>query len=794
MKHHKINKETIYSGSKLYPVRISLDNIPDIEPYGPVSGGKFTGDAIKWSPDPLSSYRFDSVKADDGLMIFKAYPVRFYTDSETGFEGLCSSVADNTFITVKGKGNIVLDFGVEFAAWLEIESPDLPDCKCVKLSVSEYDMPEIVNKGPQSPHKTGYPKKISDSIYRLELNPELYEGVRFGFIHVESFKKEFHITSIRLICQIKPSDYNGSFYCDNEMLNRIWYTAAYDVRVNLKKDYLAAILIDRGDRHSWTGDAYISQAASLCAFANYDFILDNLKYTASHDNGIESYELYWVLSLIDYYYFTSDKDGISNLLPYASQRLDHAYEIWGKDPSLTFFGWDERQGVGFDFPDIKENQLSYKAVAIECFDKYADMLDALGHNADATRYRAYAKQKIKETLSVPGWYNEYGLHAFADAVNAGLADEDVKQKLFDKYFKDRINRISYCPFNEYFILCALAKMGKYDDAVSSILDLWGGQVIYGGTCFFEVFRPEWNDTIKKNGAVPNNQAGYTSLAHPWSAGVLSFISTELLGIKPVSAGFSTFSVIPHVTTFLNVISGEMPTPHGNIKVSFDITSGKHSVTVPEATHANVAIPKANRTVSGLKLNCKAAEADREDADYFYFDGLGPGDYFFDADYSGDVKKYKAPPRKYAAKFVGVDTETKENCSSKYGKDGYVICGVDKKLPEYVSEVVFSKGIMTLSGYSTNYDNMCSQTFTIDINVAKKRKYTVALYFEDRAVGKSLAVEMFDGKTYDLISPIKALHDYSGGVYLVYEYNGSARFRIDHIRGDFVSLSGIFFDS
>ena len=69
----------------------------------------------------------------------------------------------------------------------------------------------------------------------------------------------------------------------------------------LKEDYLAAILVDRGDRHSWTGDAYLSQAASLAAFGNYDFILKNLRYTAVRSNGIESYELYWILSLIDYY-------------------------------------------------------------------------------------------------------------------------------------------------------------------------------------------------------------------------------------------------------------------------------------------------------------------------------------------------------------------------------------------------------------------------------------------------------------------------------------------------------------
>ena len=85
------------------------------------------------------------------------------------------------------------------------------------------------------------------------------------------------------------------------MLTRIWYAGAYGVKLNLKKDHFGAILMDRGDRYSWTGDAHPAQAAALVAFGNYDFIKMNIASTASESNGIKSYPLYWVLSLIDYY-------------------------------------------------------------------------------------------------------------------------------------------------------------------------------------------------------------------------------------------------------------------------------------------------------------------------------------------------------------------------------------------------------------------------------------------------------------------------------------------------------------
>jgi len=52
-------------------------------------------------------------------------------------------------------------------------------------------------------------------------------------------------------------------------------------KLNLLRDYFGAILIDRGDRISWTGDAHCSQAAALAAFGNDDFVKKNLDISAN---------------------------------------------------------------------------------------------------------------------------------------------------------------------------------------------------------------------------------------------------------------------------------------------------------------------------------------------------------------------------------------------------------------------------------------------------------------------------------------------------------------------------------
>lgn len=790
---------------------------PIKEPYEYVNGGSFSGDEQKYSPDPLVSYRWDKVSADDKLQIFLMQPSSASTETPDSFTGMDTLTTDNVAVKVTGEGTIMLDFGRELAGWFEVDIPNLSGD--ITLGVSEYNEPAFVNSGPKSPSKTAKPVKYGDT-YRLELNDELYEGARFAFINVESFDKPFDITGLRMVCQVKPANYNGSFNCDNEMLNKIWYAAAYDVRANLKEDYFAAILVDRGDRHSWTGDAYTAQAAALPAFANYDFVLENLHYTSVRSNGIESYEMYWIFSLIDYYEYTGDKAGVEGLLSQALSRLDHAYDIYGTNPQLGFFGWDERLGAGFENPNIQDNQESYKLLSIQAWRDFSKILRDLGKTDLAEKYEGYAVEKLAEIAADADWYKDYSMHTAADAINAGVLEEDALNELSEKYFTDRLNRLSYSPFNQYFILQAMGEAGYYDDAIQSILDLWGGQIEYGGTTFFETFRPDWATELETNSAVPNNQAGFTSLAHPWSAGVLAWMSEEILGIKAETPGFKTFTVTPHLGRQLNMVSGEMPTPYGTITASFDVETGTHTVSVPEGTEATVGIPKTERKIIEIKQNGKKITADREDEDFVYITGLSTGDYSFSVTYEGETPEYIVGEYEYTAQFVGSDTETKGNWGGVYGGDGYVLCnygsGSDRILPDYVSNVRFSKaasqkwtddtdderalagncyniGTRRMNGYRTNNDNACYQTFTVDIELPAEHEYTVALYFVDwDKEGRELAIEMFDGETLNLAAPVKVVEDYTGGVYMIYKYNKSARFRIDQIRGSNAVLSGVFF--
>ena len=254
----------------------------------------------------------------------------------SSFGNLASLTGASPDVEVKGSGTIRLDFGVESGAWIEFDSPDLAGD--VDMSISEYNEPGV--------DKTRKPEKIGNT-YRLKLNDELYEGVRFAWIHMKSVQRPWHITGVRAVCQVKPTNYAGSFSCSDSMLTRAWYMSAYGVKASLCKDYFGSILMVRGDRISWTGDAHPAQAAALVAFANYDFVRKNLENTAKQDNGIRSYSLYWVLSLLDYFNYTGDVETLNHFLENADKKLDSAYKVFGTNPPLRFYGWDDGLGAGF---------------------------------------------------------------------------------------------------------------------------------------------------------------------------------------------------------------------------------------------------------------------------------------------------------------------------------------------------------------------------------------------------------------------------------------------------------------
>lgn len=796
------------------------------EPYKLLNGGSYSDLTIKDSPDPIINYKWDAPKASDSLQIYFLEPKKVSTFPPGSFKQTSNS------IRVEGTGSIMFDFGVESAGWLEFESDDLVDS--VEMSISEYNEPAILNRGAQNPSKTKRPEKYGN-LYRLELNNELYEGVRFGWIHIGNFSKPWHIKNVRLVCQTKPVNYIGSFYSNDEELNKIWYTGAYTVKLNLLHDFLGAILMERSDRHSWTGDAYPSQAAALAAFGNYDFIKKNIAFTSDQNNGIAGYSIYWVLGLVEYYNYTGDIDFLKEYIANADNRLEEAYNHYDNLPNLGFTGWDERLGAGFENTQIQEAQNTYRMLCINGWRKFSEAMTSIDETSLAAKYRQFADSKIKMMQADKKIVGQFGIHAVSEAINAGLYEEANIKSLSKKLFNDRLNRLSYSPFNQYFIIQAMALAKENELALTTIKDNWGGQLAYGGTTFFEVFRPSWNAILSANDAPPNNQCGYTSLSHPWGAGVTKWLSENILGIQPVQPGFKSFNIIPFLKDSLTYVKGDMPTTYGVISASFDVESGECKINIPEGTKAEtIGLPKVGKKITSIKINNamywslsgknrQKMDNVEEDKKYVYLKNIPSGRYEIKIDYSGNIKKSKKPIKKIEYKMdeFAQDSLTSGKWIGKYGKDGYVLFGnpnnnESKKLPSYIKSVStrLNKDVIwdapgsdtkVLENINSNEKHAAAiitkdpiatlQTMTIDIVANKNKPYQLSMYFLDwDKKDRRSALEIFDLETLKIISPVQMIKHYENGKYLSFITNRSIRIRINHVRGKNAAVSGVFFDN
>jgi alpha-L-rhamnosidase len=546
---------------------------PPLYPY--LHGGRWTAGDFRLSPDPLRGYTWDDrflSNPSEPLQCYAALPVKAVVESGR-IEGVETLGQPGSVLGISGPCSLRLDFGVEAAAWLEFESGDLHGE--VELSISEYNRPGVVNAGPKHPRKTAAPERVGAHTWRLHLNDLCYEGVRFGWVHVRSCANPWHMRNLRAVCQIKPTNYRGSFASSHPLLDRIWETGAYAVKLNLLEDHMGAILIDRGDRHSWTGDALVTQAVSLAAFGNFDLIRLNTERMQDDDNGIETYALHWIRLLSDYVLRSGDRHFWEEQLPRVAAKLRHALTV---APSRDFCGYpafcghDDRFG-GFVEDTPPANLRYYRYLARRTAREALALLDAFPVVAAGSAVRHAAEQLIAAIDRLHAADRDaLGLHEGSEALLAGaLTDPREIEDLARRIYADPIRTVSYSPFNGYFVLEGMAAAGRWAEAGTLLDRCWGGMLRLGATTFWESFRAEWVDCLAPNDPIFCGTHGQTSLCHPWSSGPTRWLSDHVLGVTPSSPGFAAIRVAPSCG-LVAACRGTVPTPAGGIAVERDGTS------------------------------------------------------------------------------------------------------------------------------------------------------------------------------------------------------------------------------
>ena len=634
---------------------------------------------------------------------------------------------------------MMFDFGVERAGWIEFEFPDVSDLQAqtLRASISEYNEPWD--------GKTRQLTMYADGVYRLETNPDLYEGVRFVWLYVDKHHDKngfdaFHMTALRVVSRVKPVNYTSHFMSNDPILTSSWYTGAYGSRLNMEDDSFNSILMDRGDRVSIQGDGNPTMLAALTAFSGPEtFRLmramlkkTNSGYVNGHkviDQGIMAYPILWGMSVNNYYWSSGDTKTFVQLAPDVGSIIDRAAATFlTPDLNIAWMGWDDRLGNGFCGSCNQEAQLTFATLLIRACDDFAQSLTHAGYTNNASHFTA---TKYNLTLQLRQKYHieDLGLHAAGNFINARVATLNESRVLFSRLFNDAKSICSWSNFNQFWILQALNNMGRRDHAASVVSLCWGPMTSawnassrWGQGCFWELSSPEWSRFLREGNKAPTRP----SYCHPWADGVTHFLSNDFAGIIPLSPSFKNFVVMPHLSpSYFNVSASHGPVSIQAIRIAngdmlqirIGVTSklnaqGESFVGLRKIEEGSYCtLEMSNITVNGDQVAPSAYDLKKLQrvhpllGELFTYVKLTSQSATVQALYkclSGDTARtvysrciglQSCPPfspAQYSTRWIRED-HVGGSWIGKFGADGYVLFGINngtdiQKLPTYITSV------------------------------------------------------------------------------------------------------------
>jgi alpha-L-rhamnosidase-like protein len=450
-------------------------------------------------------------------------------------------------------------------------------------------------------------------------------------------------------CALVPAQQalaGGSFESSDSLLNRIWQASVKTANDGISRPVgldprnckitVPLVILDGSvrDRCPYIGDEAVSGMTLLVAGSHAATLRAMIAWFASvqnpdgsipsspifdHTKVLIDYNAYWIEALYDYTLYTGDRTLLKSIFPNLVRLVDGFYPSH-LDANGLLVNWLTED----DYDFIRRTGTTvayYNAQYVRALGIAATLAIWAGKPADAKPWHARAAA-VASQFSATFWDPAAG--AFTDsaadttvhpqdgnvfAILAGLAtapqaaaalayiDKTMSRPqgdtITDSSAWDRdvwgyggTERIE--PFIGYFDVLARFATGEDTAALDLIRREWGFMLANGPGTMWESIDATTGRPVD---VLP-------SFDHGWSSGAAPALTTQVLGVKPVSPGFAKFTVVPHPGD-LQSAKGDVPTPFGTIHVSWHLVAGSPVVTVSAprgAVWANNPAPK--KTVSG----------------------------------------------------------------------------------------------------------------------------------------------------------------------------------------------------
>ncbi len=520
-----------------------------------------------------------------------------------------SVIVSQSDVPSEGGAYIVLDLGREEAGIFEMDL-DAADGTIIDIAWGEH-LDDLRVRASVGPRNFAARYVCRDGRQSFAHYFTRFAG-RYIQLHVSNLSGQFVLHYAGLRPTEYPVETRGAFTSPDSLQSMIRETAVRTLHLCMHEHYEDCPWREQA---LYAMDARNQALAGYYCFGDYDFPTSSFSLLGKSikDDGflelcapakiqitIPSFSMAWVIETADLLLFSGNLDAaraalpsvhkmmracigrmIDGLLPCPTGRRYWHFYDWapgldGTHPDVR--GWHAVEGVRFDAP--------LNLFFCLALDSAAMLSEACGDAHTAAEYRS-AAQYIRAAFHPRFWdetvgaYQSYigdGARTFHHELTQSLAilcrtcPPEVARGLRDRLVaKDNGLVETTLSQSLYKFEALLQKPDLYGKWVfDKIARDWGYMLRSGATSFWE--------TIK--GGDDFGNAG--SLCHGWSGTPVYFYGAYLLGIKPQSPGFRTFTVNP-VKGVIQSASGIVPTPHGPIKLSWDASSAQYDLEHPAGT-------------------------------------------------------------------------------------------------------------------------------------------------------------------------------------------------------------------
>ncbi len=329
------------------------------------------------------------------------------------------------------------------------------------------------------------------------------------------------------------------------------------VSENTLKDCMQGVFEDgpKRDQRLWMGDLYLQALANTASFKEFNLTkrclyllagLANPKNGLLYSNLVEypkpraqvtffvDYALSYVLTLLDYYKATGDKETAIELWPVAKRQIEAVmeqavdknnlysnteYQFKDMMFSMVFFDWcpttlDKHAAIQGYLAYIVDHAYEL-AKSIGTVNEVKDYPAIVKRLRDAGR-KLYWDNRNKQIVS--GKDKQISYSGTSWAILGGLINNKEAAQALKNVMSNKQAITPGTPYANHFFVAAMLKCGMNNEARQYIENYWGGMVKLGADTFWEYYVPT-NHLFSSY----NNYTLLNSYCHAWSCTPIYFI-------------------------------------------------------------------------------------------------------------------------------------------------------------------------------------------------------------------------------------------------------------------------------